>query len=110
MERTLNELQSDVHKWASQFEHPYFSPLSMMAAMTEEVGEVARVVNSEYGDKKKKDGEYIKSLEEELGDLLFSICCMANDQKVSLTDAMDKKFDKLYKRDNNRFKRKEENK
>ena len=107
-EFTLDSLQKEVDVWASQFERPYFSPLSMMAAMTEEVGEVARVVNAKHGDKKKKEGEYIKDLEEELGDLLFSICCMANDQGVSLTSAMNKKFDKVYNRDNNRFTRKDE--
>ena len=107
-EKTLTKLQQEVDEWAQQFEKPYFSPLSMMAAMTEEVGEVARVVNSKYGDKKKKDGEYIKDLEEEMGDLLFSICCMANDEGISLTNAFDKKFAKLYNRDNNRFKRKDD--
>lgn len=79
-----------------------------MAAMTEEVGEVARVINTMYGDKKSKDGENIKDLEEELGDLLFTLVCMANAEKIDLMVAYKRKMGKLFKRDNNRFERKEE--
>lgn len=78
----------------------------MLATLTEELGEVSRVVNHMYGDKKKKDGESLKALEEELGDLLFSLICMANDQGISLSDAHSKKMKKVYQRDNNRFQRK----
>ena len=107
-EITLTELQKEVDDWAQQFDPPYFSPLSLLAAMIEEVGEIARVLNAEYGDKKKKDGEYLKDLEEEIGDLFFSLICMSNEEGISLTNAMDRKFDKVLKRDNNRFKRKDE--
>ncbi|MDE6477523.1 MAG: nucleotide pyrophosphohydrolase, partial [Mycoplasmoidaceae bacterium] len=89
-----------------QFEKPYFSPLSMLATMTEELGEVSRVINSLYGDKKKKEGEHLKDLEEELGDLLFTIICMANYHNISLNDAQELKLKKIYSRDNNRFKKK----
>lgn len=106
MEKTISEIQKEVDDWAQQFEKPYFSPLSMIATMTEELGEVSRVVNNLYGDKKKKDGEMLKDLEEELGDLLFTIICMANDQKISLNAAHNRKIGKLYNRDNNRFKKK----
>jgi len=101
--KTLEQIQNEVDVWAHQFEKPYFSPLSMIATMAEELGEVARVVNIMYGDKNKKDREALKSLEEELGDLLFTIICLANDQKISLSDAHEKKLAKLYGRDNNRF-------
>ena len=57
-------LQNKCKIWAHQFEKPYFSPLSMVATMAEELGEVARVVNIIYGDKNKKDSETLKSLEE----------------------------------------------
>lgn len=63
MSKTIEEIQKDVDDWAQQFEKPYFSPLSMMAAMTEEVGEVARVVNYLYGDKKRKKEETVKDLQ-----------------------------------------------
>lgn len=106
MEKTITQMQKEVDDWAQQFEKPYFSPLSMLATMTEELGEVSRVINDLYGDKKKKDGENLRKLEEELGDLLFTIICMANDQKISLNDAHNRKLEKIYGRDNNRFKRK----
>ena len=105
--KTLKEAQKDVDKWANQFTKPYFEPLSMMAAMSEEVGEVARVINRMYGDKKSKSKENIKDLNEELGDLLFTIICMANREGIDLEEAFNKKMDKVYNRDNNRFERKE---
>lgn len=107
--KTLKQIQTEVDDWANQFTKPYFEPLSMMAAMTEEVGEIARVLNRMYGDKKSKDGENIKDLEEELGDLLFSLVCMANAQKIDLTKAYERKTDKIINRDNNRFERKKVN-
>lgn len=106
MEKTISQIQKDVDDWAHQFEKPYFSQLSMVATMTEECGEVARVMNHLYGDKKKKEGETLNNLEEELADLLFTIICIANDQKISLAEAHERKLDKLYNRDNHRFKRK----
>lgn len=106
MEKTIAQIQKDVDDWAQQFEKPYFSPLSMVATMAEECGEVARVMNNLYGDKKKKDGETLKDLEDELADLLFTIICIANDQKISLTEGHERKLEKLYGRDNNRFTRK----
>lgn len=103
MSKTLEQMQNEVDKWAQQFEKPYFSPLSMIATMAEELGEVARVVNIIYGDKNKKDSELLKDLEEELGDLMFTIICLANSQNISLSNAHEKKLTKLYGRDNDRF-------
>ncbi len=102
-DKTLNQIQAEIDDWANQFTKPYFEPLSRMAAMTEEVGEVARVINRMYGDKKSKDGENIKDLEEELGDLLFTLVCMANAENISLTKAYERKMDKVVKRDTIRF-------
>lgn len=105
---TLEKLQELIDEWANQFEKPYFSPLSRMAALTEETGELARVMNRMYGDKPEKTNEEIKNLEEEIGDLLFSLICNANAEGISLTDCIKKKMDKVYKRDTNRFIKKEE--
>lgn len=105
-EITLSLAQKEVDDWASQFAKPYFEPLSRMAAMTEEVGEVARVINNMYGDKKKKDDENEKHLEEELGDLLFTLTCMANAEGIDLTKAFERKMDKVTKRDSNRWEKK----
>ena len=104
--KTLNQVQKEVDTWANQFEKPYFAPLSRMAAMTEEVGEVARVLNRMYGDKKSKEGENLKDLEEELGDSLFTLVCMANAEGIDLTTAYERKMDKVLKRDTSRFERK----
>lgn len=106
MEKSLEQMQNEVDNWAHQFEKPYFSPLSMVATMAEELGEVARLINIMYGDKNKKDSETLKSLEEELGDLMFTIVCLANSQNISLSAAHEKKLEKLYSRDNNRFEKK----
>lgn len=100
---TLHDVQKQVDDWANQFEQPYFSPLSMLACLTEEVGEVSRVLNNMYGDKKKKNNENLKELEEELGDVLFSIVCMANRENIDLTKAFERKMDKVSTRDNDRF-------
>lgn len=104
---TIKEAQKEVDIWANQFTKPYFEPLSMMAAMSEEVGEVARVLNRMYGDKKSKKDEDLKDLNEELGDVLFTLICMANRENIDLEEAFKNKMDKVYNRDNNRFERKE---
>lgn len=74
-----------------------------MTALTEEIGELARVMNRMYGDKPKKDIENIRNLEEELGDVLFSLVCTANAENVNLLRAWERKIEKVYGRDNNRF-------
>lgn len=104
-ERTLKEIQKEVDVWASQFKKPYFEPLSQLASMIEEVGEISRILNIKYGDKNKKDSEILSTLEEELGDLFLNIVCLANSQNIDLTQACFSKLDKLYKRDNFRFER-----
>lgn len=104
--RTIESWQREVDDWANQFEKPYFSPLSLLAALVEEVGETAKVMNTLYGDKKKKDGDNIKDLEDEIGDILFSLTCIANSHNMDFNKIMDRKMDKVYGRDNNRFKRK----
>ena len=103
---TINEMQSVVEEWANQFTKPYFSPLSRMAALTEEVGELARVMNRIYGDKPNKSEENLKDLEEEIGDILFSLICNANAEGVDLEKSFKRKIDKVSYRDNNRFDKK----
>ena len=103
VKKTLSQVQQEIDEWAGQFAEPYFPPLSRMACMTEEVGEVARVINRMYGSKKNKDDESIKDLEEELVDLLFTLVCMANSENINLTQSYERKMDKVIKRDNNRW-------
>jgi NTP pyrophosphatase (non-canonical NTP hydrolase) len=105
---SLKKAQKEVHAWASQYEVPYWKPHEILARLTEECGEVAREINHLFGPKKKKKGEKKGSLQEEVGDVLFTIICLANSQKISLDDAFAQALAKCYGRDAKRFKRKKE--
>ena len=78
----------------------------MLAALVEEVGEIAREINHLNGVKPKKDSEEENEIKTEMGDLLFSLICMANSFGIDLSDALEKSLDKYYKRDNNRWTKK----
>ncbi len=103
-----NFFQKEVDKYIKQFEEGYWSPLSILAALTEEVGELAREINHLFGEKRKKRSskKSIKNLEIELGDLLFTLCCIANKYGIDLEKALKKTIEKYNKRDINRWKRK----
>lgn len=102
-ERTLRDLQDEVHAYISQFNEGYFSPLSMLARMSEEVGELAREVNHRFGEKPKKPTEEDNSIELELGDILFITICFANSLGIDLTEAHDKIMHKFNTRDADRW-------
>lgn len=107
MEKTLLEMQREVDDYISQFKEGYFSPLTMLARMTEEVGELAREVNHEYGEKPKKATEADNSIELELGDILFITICFANSLGIDLTEAHDKVMHKFNTRDKDRWTKKD---
>ena len=88
--KTMEQMQNDVDAYISQFKEGYFSPLAMMARLTEELGELAREINHYYGEKPKKDSETEKAIDEELGDLLFVVICLANSLGISLDDAHER--------------------
>jgi len=102
---SLGEIQKKTDEFMSQFKEGYWTPMEMLAAMVEEMGEVAREVNHLYGPKKKKDSEETKELAEELGCLVFSICCMANALGIDLDEAFEKTVEKFNRRDRERFER-----
>ncbi|MDP4162280.1 MAG: nucleotide pyrophosphohydrolase [Bacillota bacterium] len=102
-EKSLKELQQEVHTYISQFKEGYFSPLAMLARMTEELGELAREVNHFYGEKPKKSNEAENTVEEELGDLLFVLICFANSLNLDLEEAHDRVMKKFNTRDKNRW-------
>lgn len=106
-EKSLAEMQREVDKYISQFKEGYFSPLTMLARMSEEVGELAREVNHEYGEKPKKAGEADNSIELELGDILFITICFANSLGIDLTEAHNKVMNKFATRDANRWTKKD---
>jgi NTP pyrophosphatase (non-canonical NTP hydrolase) len=105
-ERTLADIQRDVDAYISQFKEGYFSPLSMLARMTEEVGELAREVNHQFGEKPKKRDEADNSIEMELGDILFIVTCFANSLGVDMTEAHRKVMHKFNTRDADRWTKK----
>lgn len=102
-EKSVKDLQMEVDKYISQFKEGYFSPLAMLARMTEELGELAREVNHYYGEKPKKTDEVEKTVEEELGDLLFVLVCFANSLNIDLQKAHDSVMEKFSTRDSNRW-------
>ncbi len=102
-DKTLKQIQDEVDRYISQFKEGYFSPLSMLARMTEEVGELAREVNHRFGEKPKKPGEEENSIEMELGDVLFIVVCFANSQGIDLAAAHDRVMEKFNTRDAGRW-------
>ncbi|MED3625005.1 nucleotide pyrophosphohydrolase [Neobacillus thermocopriae] len=105
-EKSMKELQKEVDEYISQFKEGYFSPLAMLARLTEELGELAREINHYYGEKPKKSTEEEKAIEEELGDLLFVLICLANSLQIDLEEAHDLVMNKFRTRDKNRWTRK----
>ncbi|SFK00031.1 NTP pyrophosphatase, house-cleaning of non-canonical NTPs [Halobacillus dabanensis] len=106
MNYTTEEIQKRVDDYISQFKEGYFSPLSLQARLTEEVGEMAREINHRYGEKPKKNTEQDKALQEELGDVLFVLTCFANSLDMDLSDAFEQSMNKIETRDKNRWTRK----
>jgi NTP pyrophosphatase (non-canonical NTP hydrolase) len=100
---SLNDAQKQVHEWVSQFKIEYWKPHEIMARLMEETGELAREVNHIYGPKKKKSTEETRELSEEMADIIFTLCCLANSHKIDLDQAFSKVMDKCYGRDNNRY-------
>ncbi|MGV2938459.1 nucleotide pyrophosphohydrolase [Mesobacillus sp. LC4] len=103
----MKELQQEVDAYISQFKEGYFSPLALTARMTEELGELAREVNHFYGEKPKKNDEKEKTIEEELGDMLFVMICFANSLNIDLEEAHNMVMKKFNTRDKDRWTRKD---
>jgi len=106
-EKTMKEMQNEVDTYIGQFKEGYFSPLAMMARLTEEMGELAREINHTYGEKPKKNTEKEKLIEEELGDVLFVMICLANSLHIDLAQAHDMVMEKFNTRDKDRWTRKD---
>ena len=100
---SIKEAQEVVDTWIRTYGVRYFSELTNMAVLTEEVGELARVIARKYGDQSFKSGEK-DNLEEELADLMWVLICIANQTGVDLTSALQKSIEKKTKRDATRHK------
>ena len=106
MTGALHTCQRRVDAWISQFEAGYFDPLTNMARLSEEVGELAREVNHRFGQKTKKADEAEGDLAMEMADVLFVIICMANREGIDLDNAFDRMMAKVEHRDDSRWKKK----
>ena len=98
----LNGLQKSIDQWIAE-NGGYWDEMSLLARLTEEVGELAREYNHRFGAKKKKGSESDSSIEEELADILWLVLCMANQQNIDMTQAFEKVMTKLNVRDAGRF-------
>jgi NTP pyrophosphatase (non-canonical NTP hydrolase) len=102
-ELSLQHIQDAVDAWISQWEEGYFGPLSNLARLVEEVGELSRELNDRHGDKPKKDSEAQGAIGEELADILFVVVCIANSLDVDLSAAFGDVLDKYNARDADRW-------
>jgi len=103
---TIQEAQDTVDQWIKTYGVRYFSELTNMAVLTEEVGELARVIARKYGDQSFKEGEK-ENLGEEMADVLWVLLCLANQTGVDLTEELNKSIEKKTKRDAERHKNNE---
>lgn len=101
----ISEAQRAVDEWIGQFEEGYWPPLSNLARLVEEVGELARDLNHRYGHKPRKAGEPEQDLALELGDILFVVIAIANEQKIDLESAFERVLEKYRVRDSDRWTR-----
>jgi len=102
-EITIKEAQEIVDKWIQDIGVKYFSELTNLAVLMEEVGEVARIVARKYGDQSFKEGEH-EELGDEIADVIFALICIANSTGIDLTEAFKKNMEKKTNRDKNRHK------
>ena len=98
----IEDLQKTVDDWINKHGVRYFNELTNMAQLTEEVGEVARIIARRYGEQSEKESDKQKDLGEELADVLFVVLCLANQTGTNLQDAFDGKMDLKAKRDHDR--------
>lgn len=104
----ISEAQKAVDKWIQEVGKKYFSHLTNMALLTEETGELARIIARTYGDQQAKPGDLQhedakENISEELADILWVVICLANQTEIDLTEAFQKSLEKKYTRDRHRF-------
>ncbi|MBR5831093.1 MAG: nucleotide pyrophosphohydrolase [Bacteroidales bacterium] len=102
IDMTIEEAQVTVDKWIKQYGVRYFNELTNMALLTEEVGEVARIMARTYGEQSFKESDNSKQLADELADVLWVLICIANQTGINLTQAFEKNIEKKTTRDNKR--------
>lgn len=98
----ISEAQTQIDQWIKTYGVRYFNELTNMAILTEEVGEVARIIARRYGEQSEKESDKNKELGDELADVLFVLMCIANQTGVNLEEALKKNLDKKTQRDSTR--------
>lgn len=101
---TIKEAQELVDNWIKEYGVRYFNELTNMAQLTEEVGEVARIISRRYGEQSEKESDKNKDLGDEMADVLWVLICLANQTGIDLEEALKKNLDKKTKRDSTRHK------
>ncbi len=101
---TIQEAQQTVDQWIKTYGVRYFNELTNMALLTEEVGEMARIIARRYGEQSEKESDKDKDLADEMADVLWVLICLANQTGVDLEKALQKNLDKKTKRDHSRHK------
>ena len=99
---TIQEAQDTIDRWINTTGVRYFNELTNMAMLTEEVGEVARIIARKYGEQSFKESDKDKQLSDELADVLSVLICIANQTGINLTEALEKNLDKKTQRDSTR--------
>jgi len=101
---TIQQAQQKIDEWIKAYGVRYFNELTNMAILTEEVGEVARIMSRRYGEQSEKESDKNKNLGDELADVLFVVMCIANQTGVDLQQALEENLQKKTNRDNERHK------
>jgi NTP pyrophosphatase (non-canonical NTP hydrolase) len=104
---TIKEAQNTVNEWINTHGVRYFNELTNMAILTEEVGEVARIISRRYGEQSEKESDKNKDLGDEMADVLFVLICLANQTGIDLSESFKKNIDKKTQRDHTRHKENE---
>lgn len=104
---TIQEAQTQVDQWIKTYGVRYFNELTNMAILTEETGELARIIARRYGEQSEKESDKNKDLGDEMADVLWVLICLANQTGVNLTEALQKNIEKKTLRDHDRHKNNE---
>ena len=102
-DKSVAQFQTDVDAWIQAVGGGYWSPHENLARIAEEVGELARLINHQYGPKPKKASESAQELGEELADIVFAIICLANSEAIDLAESLEAVIAKVWQRDRDRY-------
>ena len=103
---TMKNAQKQVDEWVRQYKIGYFKPLEIIACIAEETGELAREINHRFGPKQKKSTEDVQEVEDEIGDIIFTLACLSNSLDIDIERGFQKTMDKCYGRDKDRWAKK----